>query len=70
MNVFINGIIQVLGFIVLIGNQITDFVPEKYKAIVTGIVSLAVGATAIFAHFRNPDGTNAKAAYTVDGNNG
>jgi predicted component of type VI protein secretion system len=68
MNVFVNGILQVLGFIILTGNQLTQYVPEKYKGIVTGIVSLAMGAVAIFAHFRNPDGTNAKAAYTVDGN--
>ena len=63
MNVFLNAIVQILGVIVLYGNQALTIVPEKYKGLVTGIVGVAMGVTAILAHFHNPDGTTAEKPY-------
>ena len=63
MNIFLNVIVQILGVIVLYGNQALTIVPEKYKGLVTGITGTAMGITAILAHFRNPDGTKAEKPY-------
>lgn len=57
-----NVITQVVGIAVQGANALSDLVPE-YKAIIASGVGLVQALVAFLAHFRNPDGTDARTAY-------
>ena len=64
MKLSTNLIIQILGTITQILNQATPFVTsDKAKAVIAASVGIAQTLSALLAHFSNPDGTPAQAAY-------
>ncbi len=64
MRLSINMIVQILGIAGQALNQMIDLFPSaESKGTVAAIIGVIQAFTALLAHFRNPDGTNAKTAY-------
>ncbi|MFN7948364.1 MAG: hypothetical protein U0Z53_23635 [Blastocatellia bacterium] len=58
-----NFFFQALAAIIQFGTQFGDFMPSGFRPWVALFVGLAQAAVAWRAHYFNPDGTQARAAY-------
>jgi hypothetical protein len=63
MNLKVTAVIQALAAILHYLNLAGEIAPEKYKPLVAGLILIAQGLNAVFAHFWNPDGTKAIEAW-------
>ena len=59
-----NAIAQVVALLIQIANQAATVVPDKYKGTVAGVVAALQGVSGVVAHFYNPNGTSARAAWS------
>ena len=63
MTVYLNLLFQLFATILQYQNQVTSFVPEGWRPVVAGLLGILQGIIAIWAHFRNPNGTPATEPY-------
>jgi hypothetical protein len=59
----VNVVVQVLAVILHALNQYGALVPANYQFYVTFALAFLQALSALLAHFVNPDGTSAKAAW-------
>jgi hypothetical protein len=64
MKFSINVIVQLLGVLLQLYNQLSGMIPSGYKEIIALVVGIIQGLVALLAHFTNPDGTPAAEPYT------
>lgn len=63
MKFSLNVVIQILMLILQGYNQISDMLDPETRQVATLIMGIIQAVVALLAHYRNPDGTPAKAAY-------
>lgn len=63
MKLTTNVVIQILATVGQLVNQLSPVVPEKQRTLVLAVLAAVQGVVAAVAHYSNPDGTNASAAY-------
>lgn len=60
----VNTVIQLLGTIGQAVNVVGGLIPPAWHVWVAVVLSAIQGIVGVLAHFKNPDGTTAKIAYT------
>lgn len=58
-----NAVFQVVALIGQVANYVSPWVPAKYHATITAVLSTAQGIVAVIAHNWNPDGTPSTTPY-------
>jgi hypothetical protein len=63
MKLSLNMIVQVVALVLQIYNQYWRMIPTGWQPLAALIVGVVQAASALLAHFSNPDGTPASTAY-------
>ena len=66
MKIWLNLLVQALGFVVNAATLLTNIVPAKFKPYLVLIISAAQGFISWYAHQYNPDGTPATIPYVAN----